>query len=53
MSSTLARIEIYGDVIDGISFGCPDFGLMGYTEIEELMDDIINKLKSSHKGYTK
>ena len=35
MSSVLWRIEIY----EGGSFGCPEFNLMGYGNIIDLLED--------------
>ena len=53
MSSHIARIEVYPDynhesVMDldlPFSFGCGELNLMGYTDINELIEDIKNKLK--------
>lgn len=35
MSSVYFRIEVYG----GANYGCPEFGLMGYNNISELIYD--------------
>lgn len=39
MSSVLFRIEIYS--VD--NFGCPEFGLMGYDDMDELRLDCWKK----------
>ena len=53
MSSHIARIEIYPDYNkDGsinynlsFSYGCPELNLMGYQDIEYLINHIRKKLK--------
>lgn len=44
MPSHIAKIEIYDDGNGEYSFGCPDLDLMGYGDMDELFDDIIDKL---------
>jgi hypothetical protein len=39
MSSVFFKIEVYGIC----NFGCPEFGLMGYNNINELLVDCWNK----------
>jgi len=53
MSSQICRIEVYPDYKnDGsvdynlpFSYGCLELGLMGYTNINELIEDIRKKQK--------
>ncbi len=57
MSSHIARIEVFPDYeLEGsmdldlpFSYGCGDLDLMGYTNVEELVEDIRTKLKEEDK----
>lgn len=57
MSSHIARIEVYPDYkAEGdmdldlpFSFGCGELNLMGYMDVNELIEDIKNKLKGGEK----
>ena len=43
MSSVFFRIEAYN-----CSYGCPEYGLMGYTKIENLVQDCWDHYHTEH-----
>ena len=45
MSSHIAKIEVYGDKEEGYYFSCQELDLMGYADIEILIERIEEKLK--------
>lgn len=58
MTSRIAVIEVYPDYDEedgsvdltlNFSYGCPELGLMGYTNVRDLVHDIRKELKRRRK----
>lgn len=43
------RLERYPDGEGNFSYGCPDLDLMGYSNIDVLLIDVLHKIKELEK----
>jgi hypothetical protein len=56
MSSVEFRLEVYhhnSDTVSDWSYGCPELGLMGYIDLDELFWDCVKAKRSQKTGRTK